>query len=80
VHADLFDEQAEELLRLLGACGCEDFVEFVGEVRRRGRRAPPCPAACAPVCGEPASEVGFLLAQGLEALTVATDAFLAERR
>jgi len=31
------------------------------------------------MCGEPAGEVGFLLAQRLQALTVATDALVAER-
>jgi hypothetical protein len=31
VHADLFDEQAEEFLRLLGACVGEDLVELVCE-------------------------------------------------
>jgi hypothetical protein len=41
----------------------------VGRVRRRVR-----------LCGEPATELGFLLAEGLEAVTVATDAFLADRR
>jgi hypothetical protein len=71
VHADLFDEQPQEFLRLLRAFVGEDLVELVGEageggrVRRRVR-----------TCGEAAGEVGFLLAKGLEALTVAMDAFL----
>jgi hypothetical protein len=75
VHADLFDEEAEEVLGLFGAFGGEDLVELGGElgeggrVRRRVR-----------LCGKPACEVGFLLAQGIYALTVATDAFLADRR
>lgn len=37
VQADLFDEQAEELLRLLPAFSGEDFVEFVGEAGEGGR-------------------------------------------
>ncbi|MEW6582184.1 MAG: hypothetical protein AB1416_05430 [Actinomycetota bacterium] len=71
-HADLFDEQAEEFFGLFGAFVGKDLVELVGEggrVRRRVR-----------LCGERASEFAFLLAEGLEALTVATDAFLAKRR
>jgi hypothetical protein len=73
VHADLFDEEPEQFLHLFGAFGGEDLVEFVGKageggrVRRRVR-----------LCGERSGEVGFLLAEDLKALTVATDAFLAE--
>jgi hypothetical protein len=43
VHADLFDQQPEEFLRLFGAVRREDLVELVGEagedggVRRRVR-------------------------------------------
>jgi hypothetical protein len=75
VHADLFDEQAEQFFRLLGVPVCDDFVELVGEageggaVRRRVR-----------LCGEPAGEVGFLLAEHLKAVTVAADALVAESR
>ena len=74
MDADLLDEQTEEVLRLLGAFVGEDLVELVGEaheggrVRRRMR-----------LCGEPASEVGFLPAPRFQPRTVATDAFLAER-
>ena len=75
MHADLFDEQAEEFLRLFRSFGGEDLVELVGEagegggVRRRVH-----------LCGERLGEVGFQFAEGLEAATVATDAFLADRR
>jgi len=75
VHADLFDEEPQGVLRLFGAFGGEDLVELVGEageggrVRRRVR-----------LCREPPGEVGFLLAQRLETLTVATSAFFTERR
>jgi hypothetical protein len=73
MHADLLDEQAEEFFRLLGAFVGEDPVELVseaGEGRRVGRLVRPC--------GETAGKVGFLFAEDLESLTVATDAFLAE--
>jgi hypothetical protein len=65
VHADLFDEEPKHFLRLFGALGGEDLVELVGEagegggVRRRVR-----------LCGERSGEVGFLLAEDLEARTV----------
>jgi hypothetical protein len=65
VHADLFDEQAEDFL--LRACGREDLVEVVGEAGEGGRvrrRVRPC--------GECPGEVGFIAAQHFEALTVAT--------
>jgi hypothetical protein len=57
VDADLLDEQAEKLLRLLGAPVREDLLELVGEagesgsVRRRVR-----------LCGKPAAKLGFLFA------------------
>ena len=49
MYANLFDEEAEEFFRLLGAFGRDDVVELVGQaceggaVRRRVR-----------LCGEPA--------------------------
>ena len=58
VDADLLDEQAEEFLRLLGALIREDLLKLVGEVGESGglgRRVR--------LCGKPAAEVGFLLAQ-----------------
>jgi hypothetical protein len=73
VHADLFDDQAEELFRLLRAFVGKELVELVseaGEGRRVRRRVRPC--------GETAGKVSFLFAEDLESLTVATDAFLAE--
>jgi hypothetical protein len=74
VYANLFDEQAEEFFRLFGTLVAEDLVELVceagegGRVRRRVR-----------LCGEPSGKLGFLFAERLQAFTVATDAFLAER-
>jgi hypothetical protein len=74
VHADLFDEQAEEFFGLLTVAVGNDLVEFVGEageggtVERRVR-----------VCGDACREVGFLPAKRIEALTVAAYALVAER-
>jgi hypothetical protein len=75
INADLLDEQAEKFFGLFGVFVGEDVIDFLGEAGEGGRvrrRVRPC--------GEPAREIGLLLAEGLEALTVATDAFLADRR
>ncbi|HZS30914.1 MAG TPA: hypothetical protein VFA37_06620 [Gaiellaceae bacterium] len=55
MYADLFDEQAEEFLGLLGALVGKDLFELVGEAGeggRVGRRVR--------LCGERVGEVGFL--------------------
>jgi hypothetical protein len=72
VHADLLDEQPEQFFGLLWSLGGEDVVELVGEVCEGGgvRRV-------VGRCREPAGKVGFLVAQGFEARTVALDPLLA---
>jgi hypothetical protein len=74
VDADLFDEQAEEFFRLFGAfAGAGDhLLEAVGETGERGRIG-----RLVGLRGEPAGELGFLLAQRFQAGTVALDAFAA---
>jgi len=59
---------------LLGAFATgDDVFELIGEPGER------CPVGrCVRVCGEPAGEVGFLLAQALEPVAVAANAFLAQ--
>lgn len=76
MHADLFDEQAEEFLRLFGALGVEDHpIQLVGKpcessrVRRRVR-----------FCGKSLGEVGFVAAKRSQPFTVAADARFEERR
>ena len=73
MDADLFDQQPEEFLRLFGALVGEDLVELVGKAREGGRVR-----RCVRLCGERLGEVGFVGAESLEALTVATHASLAE--
>jgi hypothetical protein len=61
VHADLFDEQAEEFLRLFRAFGGKELAELVGEAGeggRVGRRVR--------LCGEPVGEVGWVDAVAVE--------------
>jgi hypothetical protein len=72
MDADLLNEQAEEFLRLFRAFAGDDVAKLVGEAGEGGHVGRPIGR-----CGEPAGEVGFLLAQGFEAGTVAVDAFVA---
>ncbi|HVC86320.1 MAG TPA: hypothetical protein VNC40_02720 [Gaiellaceae bacterium] len=73
MYLDLFDQQAEQLFRLLGVLAAHDRFELVGEAAEGGavgRRVR--------VCGEPGGEVGVSFAERFEAVTVATDAVLEE--
>ncbi len=60
VDADVLDEEAQQLLGLLGVGGGDELVELVGD------RGQACGVGlCVGVCGERLDEVGFLVAQGL---------------
>ncbi|MGH2998089.1 MAG: hypothetical protein ACRDNM_02215 [Gaiellaceae bacterium] len=72
---DLFDEQAEEFLGLLGALVADDLVELVGEARESGRVG-----RRVRLCAEAVGEFGFLIAQSFEPRTVAAHAAPAFRR
>jgi hypothetical protein len=72
VHADLFDELAQEFFGLFGSLGRKDgfdLVSEVGKLGRVGRRVP--------VWGELPVEVGLVGVECFEALAEATDALLA---
>ncbi|HTS72143.1 MAG TPA: hypothetical protein VMG74_00355 [Gaiellaceae bacterium] len=75
MDADLFDEQAQQFLGLLGALVSEDVFELVGEAGkggRLGRRVRPC--------AKRVGQLGFLLDQNLQPGAVAADAVLAVDR
>jgi deoxyribodipyrimidine photolyase-like uncharacterized protein len=72
---DFFDEDAEEFFRLFGAFAGDDVVELVGEAGEGANVG-----RLVGLRGEPAAEVGLLVAERFQAGTVALDAFVAVRR
>jgi len=73
VHADLFDELAQEFFGLFGTLACKRVLDLVGKADEFGRVG-----RCVPVCGELPGEVGGVGVEGFEAVTEAADALLAD--